>query len=152
MCATSCYFDILSQDMASVNRTKRHEGHYDHHAWLSLSIVGLLIVLVFTVMRIISVWDMRIQLHDTIVLQQSTSQTASQLVEQYRIDLHRILQTYEQNENQEQLLQELLTVHVPSEYLAMHVNLVIASDAEQFSQQELQEKIGALRTEYNWLK
>ncbi len=82
----------------------------------------------------------------------SDAEQSEALVEPYREELRAAITAFESTKVREPFLQSLLTMRVPSDYLDMHVKLVIAADGEEYSEQELLGELTELRAEYTWLQ
>lgn len=129
--------------MASV---KHHLNH--HRTWLPLIIIGAFFIVALVLILLKSYTEQKQNLQENMAqLQQSAD-----LVPAYQSDLRTALNAYNASKDHGAFMQALLTMHVPSDYLSMHVKLVAAADEVNFSQGELDSVVGSVQSEYTWLQ
>lgn len=119
--------------MASVKHSPNH-----HRTWLPLILIGCTFI---TVIAIVYAKGSGVFYAAPVVEEEQSSQA---LVATYVEDLQAAMTAFETSRAREPFLESLLTMHVPPEYRAVHVQLVIAADGEEYSEQSLLDLISKL--------
>jgi hypothetical protein len=129
--------------MASV---KRKEAFINHHrTWLPIALIGGAFVILLGIASLPEAKERELPPVDQVAATQ-------EMKSNYQRVLRDAFVAYDQTGSQTDLLNTLLTVRVPADYLNAHVNLVIAADTEDFSADALKTHIASMRAEFAWLQ
>lgn len=126
------------------------QPEYNHHrAWTPLIVAGLVFITLILGDVIYR------EFHDSsrvpVVLDDVNSPSLEEVTNAYHQDLRAALNSHDTSRFSPEFFEALIVMRVPSEYRDMHVQLVILSDQENFSEVALREFIDRMRADYSWL-